>query len=115
MLYARRLDTLIVDVAHLVICLVGVLESNANCEGSCRCFLCVSTRNCAKILASHLYTRFNTTIVTYIIQRVFSSIGTGSGSGSAVTDVELTETVRGVDATAVGSVHCDHVTAAQQC
>jgi hypothetical protein len=36
--------------------------------------------------------------VQYIIQRVFRS----SGSGSAVTDVELTETVRGVDAAAVG-------------
>jgi hypothetical protein len=46
--------------------------------------------------------------VHYIIQRVISS--SGSGNGTAVTDVELTETVRGVDAAAVGST----VTAAQQ-
>jgi hypothetical protein len=46
--------------------------------------------------------------VQYIIQRVFTRSGTSSGS--AVTDVELTETVRGFDAAAVGST----VTAAQQ-
>jgi hypothetical protein len=46
--------------------------------------------------------------VQYIIQHVFSR--SGSGSGSAVTDVELTETARGIDAAAVGST----VTAAQQ-
>jgi hypothetical protein len=39
--------------------------------------------------------------VAYIIQRMFSSSGTSSGS--AVTDVELAETVRGVGTTAVGS------------
>jgi hypothetical protein len=48
--------------------------------------------------------------VHYIIQRVFSSSGSVSGSGSAVTDVELTETVRGVDAAAVNGTE----TAAQQ-
>jgi hypothetical protein len=48
--------------------------------------------------------------VTCIIQRVFSSSGSISGSGSAVTDVELTETVRGVDAAAINGTE----TAAQQ-
>jgi hypothetical protein len=46
--------------------------------------------------------------VHYIMQRVFNSSGTGSGS--VVTDVELTETIRGVDAAAVGST----VNASQQ-
>jgi hypothetical protein len=50
--------------------------------------------------------------IYFIVQRVYSNnhSGSGGGGGSAVTDIELTETVRGVDEAAVGST----VTASQQ-